>query len=81
MSFANHLRARRLGEFTVGTDLHRSHSLALVQVLVLYHLVWARVSVNRGGEPARAEREASAGADSALHAAPWRSRSPSWWRS
>lgn len=29
MSFANHLRVRRLGEFTVGTDLHRSDSLAL----------------------------------------------------
>ena len=67
MSFANHLRARRLGEFTIGTDLHRSHSLALVQVLVLYHLVWARESLNRGGEPARAERQVSAGADSALH--------------
>jgi phosphoribulokinase len=68
MSFANHLRARRLGEFTIGTDLHRSHSLALVQVLVLYHLVWARASLNRGGEPPRAAREVSAGADSALHA-------------
>ena len=47
MSFANHLRVRRLGEFTVGTDLHRSDSLALVQVLVLYHLVWARASDDR----------------------------------
>jgi phosphoribulokinase len=68
MSFANHLRVRRLGEFTIGTDLHRSDSLALVQVLVLYHLVWARASLNRGGEPARSEPEVSAGADSALHA-------------
>jgi phosphoribulokinase len=68
MSFANHLRVRRLGELTIGTDLHRSHSLALVQVLVLYHLVWARASVNSGGEPARTERRPSAGADSALHA-------------
>jgi phosphoribulokinase len=68
MSFANHLRVRRLGEFTVGTDLHRSDSLALVQLLVLYHMVWARASVNTGGEPARTEREVVAGADSALHA-------------
>jgi phosphoribulokinase len=68
MSFANHLRVRRLGEFTIGTDLHRSDSLALVQVLVLYHLVWARASFNTGGKPARMEREVSAGADSALHA-------------
>ncbi len=67
MSFANHLRTRRLGEFTVGTDLYRSDSLALVQVLVLYHLVWARASLNRGGEPERADHEVAAGADSALH--------------
>jgi phosphoribulokinase len=30
MHFANHLRSERLGEFTIGTDLHRSDSLALV---------------------------------------------------
>ena len=39
MSFASHLRIRRLGEFTVGTDLLRSDSLALVQLLILYHVV------------------------------------------
>jgi hypothetical protein len=41
MHFASHLRAGRLGEFTVGTQLFRSESLALVQLLVLYHLATA----------------------------------------
>lgn len=68
MSFARHLRARRLGEFTVGTDLHRSDSLALVQLLVLYHLVWARATVATGGEPPRIDGARHTGADSALHA-------------
>lgn len=67
MSFANHLRARRLGEFTLGTDLRRSESLALVQLLILYHLVWARASVNRGREPDRRTVPELTGADSALH--------------
>jgi hypothetical protein len=31
MHFASHLRSERLGEFTIGTDLHRSDSLAIVQ--------------------------------------------------
>jgi phosphoribulokinase len=67
MSFANHLRVRRLGEFTVGTDLRRSDSLALVQLLVLYHLVWARASIAVGGEPDRTELRSATGSDSALH--------------
>jgi phosphoribulokinase len=67
MSFANHLRVRRLGEFTVGTDLHRSDSLALVQLLVLYHLVWARATAMSGHEPDRAGTQVRTGADSALH--------------
>jgi phosphoribulokinase len=66
ISFANHLRIRRLGELTVGTDLHRSDSLALVQLLLLYHLVRARATIAGGGEPPRSERR-STGADSALH--------------
>jgi phosphoribulokinase len=53
MQFANHLRSQRLGEFTVGADLHRSESLALVQLLILYHLVNIRASVALGGEGAR----------------------------
>lgn len=36
MHFARHLRSERLGEFTLGTELHRSESLALVQLLILY---------------------------------------------
>jgi phosphoribulokinase len=67
MSFANHLRVRRLGEFTVGTDLHRSDTLALVQLLVLYQLVWARATAANGHGPERADTPASTGADSALH--------------
>jgi phosphoribulokinase len=67
MSFANHLRARRLGELTIGTDLHRSDALALVQLIVLYHLVWARATQVSGSEPARLQPRVDAGADSALH--------------
>jgi len=55
MHFATHLRARRLGEFTVATDLRRSEALALVQLLVLYHLVTARATVALGGDRARAD--------------------------
>ncbi|HEX4521259.1 MAG TPA: phosphoribulokinase [Gaiellaceae bacterium] len=41
LHFASHLRSERLGEFTIGTDLHRSESLALIQLLILYHLFTA----------------------------------------
>jgi phosphoribulokinase len=57
MHFASHLRTERLGEFTVGTQLHRSDSLALVQLLILYHLVTARAAIALGGEGTRADRE------------------------
>jgi hypothetical protein len=53
MHFATHLRARRLGEFTVGTDLHRSESLALVQLVILYHLVTARARAALGHDGTR----------------------------
>jgi phosphoribulokinase len=53
MHFATHLRSRRLGEFTIGTDLHRSASLALVQLLVLYHVVTAKAALALGGTGAR----------------------------
>ena len=56
MHFASHLRSERLGEFTVGTELHRSESLALVQLLILYHLVTARAAVALGGDGARSVR-------------------------
>lgn len=68
MSFANHLRIRRLGEFTVGTDLYRSDSLALVQLLILYHVVTARAALAVGGTPPRSDPRFPTGADSALHA-------------
>jgi len=55
LHFARHLRAMRLGEFTIGTDLHRSNSLALVQLLILYHMVTARAAVAVGGDNNRAE--------------------------
>ena len=55
MHFATHLRARRLGEFTVGTDLYRSDSLALVQLLILYHLVTTKAALALGGDGARGE--------------------------
>ncbi len=54
MHFATHLRTRRLGEFTIGAELHRSEALALVQLLILYHLVSARAAVALGGEGLRA---------------------------
>jgi phosphoribulokinase len=50
LHFATHLRSQRLGEFTIGTDLHRSESLALVQLLVLYHLVTGRAAVALGAQ-------------------------------
>jgi phosphoribulokinase len=53
MHFASHLRSERLGEFTSGTELHRSESLALVQLLILYHLVSAKASVALGGDGTR----------------------------
>ena len=55
MHFASHLRTDRLGEFTVGTQLHRSQSLAITQVLVLYQLVTARAAVAMGAAGARTD--------------------------
>ena len=56
MHFANHLRTERLGEFTVGTDLQRSESLAIVQVLILSHLVTARAAVSLGSDGSRTDK-------------------------
>jgi len=53
MHFARHLRQQRLGEFTIGTELHRSDSLALIQLLILYHVVTARAVVSLGGGTVR----------------------------
>jgi phosphoribulokinase len=57
LHFASHLRSDRLGEYTVGTDLHRSESLALVQLLIMYHLVTAKASIALGGAGPRADAE------------------------
>ncbi len=57
MHFATHLRTRRLGEFTIGTELLRSESLALVQLMILYHLVTARAAIALGGAGARSAVE------------------------
>ena len=55
MHFARHLRSESLGEFTVGTHVYRSESLALVQLLIVYHLTTARARVALGGEPTSAD--------------------------
>jgi len=60
MHFASHLRTERLGEFTVGTELHRSESLALTQLLVLYQLVTASAALAVGATDTRADRGTSA---------------------
>ena len=52
MQFAQQLRTERLGEFTVGEETHRSESLAIVQVLILYHLVTAKARVAVSGDDA-----------------------------
>jgi phosphoribulokinase len=59
MHFASHLRQQRLGEFTVGADLRRSDTLAIAQLLILYHVVTARAVVALGGA---SPREAAEGA-------------------
>jgi phosphoribulokinase len=55
LHFASHLRSERLGEFTVGDDVHRSESLAVVQLLILYHVVTAKAADALGGGGPRVE--------------------------
>jgi phosphoribulokinase len=51
MHFARHLRTEQLGLFAIGTDEeHRSESLAITQVLILYHLVMAKATAAIGGD-------------------------------
>jgi phosphoribulokinase len=57
MHFAQQLRTERLGEYTVGDDVHRSESLAIVQVLILYHLVTAKAAVAVGGDDTSARTD------------------------
>jgi phosphoribulokinase len=68
MHFATHLRARRLGEFTVGTELYRSESLALVQLLILYHLVTAKAAIALGGNGTRTIESAAQFAEAGVSA-------------
>jgi phosphoribulokinase len=62
MQFASHLRTQRLGEFTIGSDLHRSEALGLTQLLLLYHLVTARAVIALGGQSARSATQSGADA-------------------
>jgi phosphoribulokinase len=68
MQYANHLRVQRLGEFMVGTELRHSESLALVQALLLYHLVSTRAAISAGIDPHSLHVPGTSGSDSALHA-------------
>jgi len=54
MQFADHLREECLGGFTVGEEKFRSESLAIVQLVILYHLVTAKAIVALGGDHASA---------------------------
>jgi phosphoribulokinase len=68
LHFASHLRTERLGEFTVGTELHRSEPLAVAQLLVLYQLVTARAAVALGASGARADQDGAGQPAAALPA-------------
>ena len=60
MHFARHLRTEQLGVFAVGTDEeHRSESLAITQVLILYHLVTAKAAVAVGGDDVEGRKSSS----------------------
>jgi len=53
--FATHLRSERLGEFTVATQLRRSESLAITQLLALYQMITARAAISVGAAGARTD--------------------------
>jgi phosphoribulokinase len=55
MHFASHLRSNRLGEYTSGTELRRSDSLAILQLLILYHLATAKAAIAMGGPGSRTD--------------------------
>jgi len=60
MHFASHLRTERLGELTVGTELLRSESLAIAQLIVLYQLATIRAALALGSDDQRRAPEADA---------------------
>lgn len=66
MHFASHLRTDRLGVFTRQDGEHRSGSLAIVQVVVIYHLVTAKAIVALGGDDTRPPTRPVAAAPAAV---------------
>jgi phosphoribulokinase len=64
LHFASHLRSDKLGLVTVGDETNRSDTLAIVQLLILFHMVSARASVALGGEGARSEDKDEVASDS-----------------
>ena len=50
LQFAGRLNAERLGEISSGHQSARSESLAITQLLVVYHDLSARDSVATGGD-------------------------------
>ena len=66
LHFASHLRSERLGRFHLGNDTHRSESLALVQLLILYHVVTAKAAIAVGGEGTRVDTNGAAGEQAAV---------------
>jgi phosphoribulokinase len=67
MHFASHLRTDRIGEFTAGTELHRSESLAITQLLVLYQLVTARAAIAVGASHLRTDADPAPGRGPEAH--------------
>ncbi|MBA3301131.1 MAG: phosphoribulokinase, partial [Thermoleophilaceae bacterium] len=65
LHFASHLRSENLGEVRVGDEVHRSDSLGVVQLLILYHMATAKAAVALGGAGPRAEAEAEDAEDPA----------------
>lgn len=55
LHFASHLRSERLGEVAIGDDVRRSESLAVVQLLILYHVVTAKAAEALGAAGPRKE--------------------------
>jgi phosphoribulokinase len=60
LHFAQHLRSQRLGEFTVGSDLKRSESLAVTQLIIFYHALTVSASVALGGSGTREQQAVTA---------------------
>ena len=59
LHFASHLRTERLGQLQLADGMVRSESLALIQLLVLYHLFTATASVALGGSGTRVPEPAA----------------------